>query len=66
MYFKESSGRDGSLSHPPLTQYIVSLMRASFMIGIHCSLATQTATSTANINREQWCGHTDCGEDYRT
>lgn len=38
---------------PPWAQYIVLLMHASFMIGIHCSPATQTEALTANINQEQ-------------
>lgn len=51
IFFKEREW--GTPSLPPLSQYIVSLMHASFMIGIHCSLATQTGALTANINQEQ-------------
>lgn len=51
LFLKKGSG--GTPSLPPLSQYIVSLMHASFMIVIHCSLATQTGALTANINQEQ-------------
>lgn len=52
-FFFFKRGRREDPKSPPCAQYIVLLMHASFMIGIHCSPATQTEALTANINQEQ-------------
>lgn len=52
-FFFLKKGRREEPKSPRCAQYIVPLMHASFMIGIHCSPATQTEALTANINQEQ-------------